>query len=81
MHIELTFDDLKDLETIIAMGFKEGFEAERLFATLSEGGVVEMPLQLMFWGAWYGSFSDRFGINWMVNYQPSGSRGYSPAET
>jgi uncharacterized glyoxalase superfamily protein PhnB len=44
--------------------------AERFFAALAEGGVVEMPLQLMFWGAWYASFSDRFGINWMVNYQP-----------
>jgi uncharacterized glyoxalase superfamily protein PhnB/uncharacterized protein YndB with AHSA1/START domain len=45
-------------------------EAERLFTELSAGGVVEMPLQNMFWGAWYASFSDRFGINWMVNFQP-----------
>jgi PhnB protein len=26
-----------------------------------------MPLQDMFWGAYYGSFTDRFGIHWMVN--------------
>ncbi|MGH2568429.1 MAG: VOC family protein [Bacteroidota bacterium] len=43
-------------------------EAERLFNGLSAGGKVEMPLQDMFWGAYYGSFRDRFGIQWMVNY-------------
>ncbi|MEJ0054011.1 MAG: VOC family protein [bacterium] len=43
-------------------------EAERLFTALSEGGKVSMPLQMMFWGAYFGSFSDKYGINWMVNY-------------
>ncbi len=42
-------------------------EADRLFNSLSSGGVVEMPLQDMFWGAYFGSFTDRFGIRWMVN--------------
>lgn len=45
-------------------------EAKRLFDALSAGGVVEMPIQDMFWGAYYGSFTDKFGINWMVNHQP-----------
>jgi uncharacterized protein YndB with AHSA1/START domain/uncharacterized glyoxalase superfamily protein PhnB len=45
-------------------------EAKRLFEALSEGGKIEMPLQDMFWGAYYGSFKDRYGINWMVNHQP-----------
>ncbi|MEZ4841716.1 MAG: SRPBCC domain-containing protein [Flavobacteriaceae bacterium] len=44
-------------------------EAKRLFDELSEGGVVEMPIQEMFWGAYFGSFQDKYGINWMVNYQ------------
>jgi uncharacterized glyoxalase superfamily protein PhnB/uncharacterized protein YndB with AHSA1/START domain len=44
-------------------------EADRLFNALSEGGKVEMPMQDMFWGAYFGSFTDKFGINWMVNYQ------------
>jgi uncharacterized glyoxalase superfamily protein PhnB/uncharacterized protein YndB with AHSA1/START domain len=44
-------------------------EARRLFEELSEGGTVTMPLQDMFWGAYYGSFTDTFGINWMINYQ------------
>jgi PhnB protein len=42
-------------------------EADRLFATLSEGGKVETPLQEMFWGDYYGSFVDKFGIQWMIN--------------
>jgi PhnB protein len=44
-------------------------EAERLFNGLSAGGKVEMPLQDMFWGAYYGSFTDKFGIGWMINYE------------
>lgn len=43
-------------------------EAERLFNGLSAGGKVEMPLQDTFWGAYYGNFQDKYGINWMVNY-------------
>ncbi len=42
-------------------------EADRLFAALSEGGVVEQALTDMFWGDYYGAFSDRFGIHWMIN--------------
>ena len=42
-------------------------ETDRLFAELSKGGKVEMPLQDMFWGAYFGSLADRFGIHWMFN--------------
>lgn len=42
-------------------------EADSLFARLSDGGMVEMPLQPMFWGAMFGSLRDRFGVQWMVN--------------
>jgi len=44
-------------------------EATRLYKGLAEGGKIEMELQDMFWGAYYGSFTDKFGIKWMVNYQ------------
>ncbi|HSI74623.1 MAG TPA: SRPBCC domain-containing protein [Lunatimonas sp.] len=44
-------------------------EAERIFNELSAGGKIDMPLQDMFFGAYYGSFTDRFGINWMVHHQ------------
>jgi PhnB protein len=43
-------------------------EADRLFTTLAIGGKIEMPIQDMFWGAYYGSLTDKFGIQWMVNY-------------
>lgn len=42
-------------------------EADRLFKSLSAGGVVEMPLTDMFWGAYWGSFADKFGVKWMIN--------------
>lgn len=50
-------------------------ETERLFKELSEGGEVSMPLQDMFWGAYFGSFKDKFGINWMLNCQTAGGNG------
>lgn len=42
-------------------------ETEKLFNALKEGGIVEMELQDTFWGAYYGSCSDKFGVNWMFN--------------
>ena len=43
-------------------------EAQRIFDELSVGGEITMPIQDMFWGAYFGSLTDRFGINWMVNF-------------
>ncbi|AOW09206.1 VOC family protein [Flavobacterium gilvum] len=43
-------------------------EADRLFNGLSAGGKVEMPMNKTFWGAYFGMFKDKFGINWMVNF-------------
>ena len=40
-------------------------ETERLFKALSEGGKVEQELQDMFWGDYYGSCRDKFGVEWM----------------
>ena len=42
-------------------------ETERLFNALAAGGKVETPLQDMFWGAYFGSLTDRFGVQWMFN--------------
>lgn len=42
-------------------------ETDRLFTALGAGGKVEMPLQDMFWGAYFGSLTDRFGVQWMFN--------------
>ena len=42
-------------------------ETDQLFAALSAGGKEEMALQEMFWGAYWGSLADRFGVQWMFN--------------
>jgi PhnB protein len=46
-------------------------EAKKLFEGLSQGGNVIMPLDKVFWGAYFGMLVDKFGIKWMVNYQPN----------
>jgi len=43
-------------------------EADRLFNGLSAGGKVTMPMEKTFWGAYFGMFTDKFGIQWMVNF-------------
>lgn len=43
-------------------------EADRLFAGLSEGGNVTMPLNDTFWGDYFGILTDKFGIGWMVSF-------------
>ncbi len=45
-------------------------EAERLFAALSEGGKVEMPLAQTFFSPRFGMLDDRFGVSWMVYVAP-----------
>ncbi|MES2617093.1 MAG: VOC family protein [Bacteroidota bacterium] len=42
-------------------------ETKRLYDALSVGGNVTMELQDMFWGAYFGSCTDKYGINWMFN--------------
>lgn len=42
-------------------------EADQLFAGLAEGGEATMPMSDMFWGDYYGSLTDRFGVQWMIN--------------
>ena len=65
-----------------SMGFKVNFgnniyinlepdskaETRRLFDALSAGGKIEMELQDMFWGGYYGSCTDKYGVQWMFNY-------------
>ena len=42
-------------------------ETKRLFDALADGGTVTMPLEDMFFGAYFGACTDKYGINWMVN--------------
>jgi len=43
-------------------------ETKRLFDALASGGRIIQELQDMFWGAYYGSCTDKYGVQWMVNY-------------
>jgi PhnB protein len=42
-------------------------DADKLYADLSQGGTATMPMQEMFWGAYYGMLTDKFGVQWMIN--------------
>lgn len=46
-------------------------EANALFNGLAVGGNVMVPLEKMFWGAWFGMLIDKFGVQWMINYDDS----------
>ncbi|MGB6083684.1 MAG: VOC family protein [Moheibacter sp.] len=43
-------------------------EANRIFNGLSADGEIEMPMEDMFWGDYFGSFTDKFGVRWMINF-------------
>ncbi len=43
-------------------------EADRIFQALSAGGTMEMPIADQPWGDYFGSFKDKFGVQWMINY-------------
>lgn len=47
-------------------------ETDRLFTGLASGGKVEMALQEMFWGAYWGTLTDKFGVRWMFNCTAKG---------
>jgi PhnB protein len=53
-------------------------EADRLFAGLSEGGTVQNPLADMFWGDYWGSFVDKYGVQWMINHSAQGNSPSTP---
>ncbi|MCP9753344.1 VOC family protein [Ferruginibacter sp. HRS2-29] len=52
----------------ISLNTESEEESHKLFDGLSAGGKVDMPLEKMFWGALFGMLTDKFGIQWMVNY-------------
>ena len=54
VHLSLNFESLESIN--------------KIFENLSEGGKVSMELQDTFWGARFGMLTDKFGINWMFNF-------------
>ena len=53
---------------VISAASKE--EADKLFNGLSEGGQIEMPISDSPWGSYFGMFRDKYGIEWMVDFDP-----------
>ena len=46
-------------------------EADKLFNGLSAGGQIEMPIAISPWGSYFGMFRDKYGIEWMVDFDPN----------
>lgn len=51
-------------------------EADKVFSALSAGGTVTMPMEVTFWNAYFGMFTDKFGINWMINVELNPQENY-----
>lgn len=48
--------------------------ADRIFSDLCENGKVTMPMEITFWGSYFGSLTDKFGINWMVSFDENSKK-------
>jgi len=57
----------KGNNVFISLGIDTREETKKLFDALSAGGKVTMELQDMFWGDYYGSCTDKYGVQWMVS--------------
>lgn len=83
MHIALPLGNGQTLmasDNCNAQTFKEGNncyislhadtveEGQKLYDALATGGKADHPFEKQFWGSWHGNLTDKFGINWMVNY-------------
>jgi PhnB protein len=55
----------------IAISAASKEEADKLFNGLSAGGTIEMPISDSPWGSYFGMFRDKYGIEWMVDYDPN----------
>jgi PhnB protein len=66
-HGQVTFGS--NFSISISTDSKE--DADRLFNGLSAGGKIIMPMADAFWGSYFGMFTDKFGVNWMVGYEQS----------
>lgn len=51
----------------VSLGLSDKDQAHKIFATLADGGAVDMEIQETFWAAAFGMVTDKFGIPWMIN--------------
>ena len=59
-----------DNRNTISISAESREEADRLFNGLSAGGKIEMPIADSPWGSYFGMFADKYGIQWMVDFDP-----------
>lgn len=59
-----------DNRNTIAISAESREEADRLFNGLAAGGAIEMPIADGPMGAYFGMFTDKFGVQWMIDYTP-----------
>jgi len=67
-----TFKQGNNFSISITTDTKE--KADFLFNALSKGGKVTMPLNTTFWGDYFGMFTDKFGINWLMSFNKNQSQ-------
>lgn len=65
---EWAFNFIQGNNFSVSINAESKEEADKLFNGLSAGGQVTMSMNSTFWGAYFGMFADKFGINWMVNF-------------
>ena len=64
MGFKLTFGN----NFYISIDAESKDEADKIFKGLSEGAKIEMKMADQFWGAYFGSLKDKFGVNWMISF-------------
>jgi PhnB protein len=60
-------EDAREGRISLSLEFTDNAELDRVFAKLSAGGTVTMPVAEQFWGARFGMLTDKFGVGWMVS--------------
>lgn len=60
---------LKGNNFALSLNCSSDEEVEEYFSKLSEGGKITMPLAEQFWGAKFGMLTDKFGMDWMLNFE------------
>jgi PhnB protein len=60
----------KENRSKISISAESKEEADKLFNGLSAGGEIEMPILDSPWGSYFGMFRDKYGIEWMVDFDP-----------
>ena len=63
-----------EIRSKISISAESKEEADKLFNGLSAGGQIEVPIEESPWGSYFGMFRDKYGIEWMVNFDQKNNR-------